>query len=329
MYDTVSAVLGEVPPEVMEPRRWQRGRESIDHQTGEVVRTFMTNADGLLLTLHGGGRALQAERSLPKVYRGENISDLDGPATSVALAMVDGEIAEALGVWSLPSVSTWLPVRVDYPRSVQMGDEATVLRTLAKYGGLEMPYKGRPVVGQSHSVTWSKGDIRLKVYGKYAESRGDARALGVLRIEPGVFRARAFRQLLGRPAANDPPTLLDALTPEMHRTVHAKFEARLRGDAMTANEIGDLALARELVAFFGVRRTATLMGWAALFVLYGIESRADMLSVSLGSMPTRYRVLADFRRFRDHLTEQGYALSDVGTPDADIEDVVRRLGHAA
>jgi hypothetical protein len=328
MYDTVAAVLGEVPREVLEPRRWQKGRDVTDHETGEVVRTFTTNADGLLLTLHGGGRALKAERSLPKAYRGENISDLHGPAVAVALGVVDGEIADALGCWSLPPIAEWLPVRVDYPRSVALGDEDAVLRTLETYSEIEMPYKGLPVVGQSHSVTWAKGDIRLKAYGKYRETRGDARARGVLRIEPGVFRARAFRALLRiEPSAS--LTLLDALTPGLHETVHAKFESRLRGDVMTAKEIGDLELFREMLAMFGARRTATLMGWAAMWVLSGVESRADMLAVNLGSLQTRYRVLADYRQLRARVRELNYALSEVGSEESDIEDMVRRLGSAA
>jgi len=325
MYDTVSAVLGEVPSELTDPRRWQRERQSVDTQTGEIVRTLTANASGLLLTLHGGGRALQAERSLPKVYRGENISDLQGPEVAVALALVDSEIAEALGCWSLPSIGDWLPVRVDYPRSVDLGSEAMVLRTLDKYGGLEMPYKGRPVIGQSHSVTWSKGDIRLKVYGKYQESKGDRRALGLLRLEPGVFRARAFRALLGRSDPKQPPTLLDVLTPAMHGLVHAKFEARLRGDVMTAKEIGDMDLFNEMLAMFGARRTVTLLGWAVAWGLSGVESRADMLGSSLGSVETRYRVLRDYRALRDQLVGKGFALSEVGSEDADVEDIVHRL----
>lgn len=310
---------------MMEPHRWQRDKSSVDLETGEVVHRLVSNVDGLLLTLHGGGRALQAERSLPKLLNGQNISEIRGPEVGVAVAMLDAEIADALGVWSLPSFGTWLPVRADYPRSVDLGSEAMVLRTLEKYSGLEMPYKGLPVIGQSHSVTWSKGDIRLKVYGKYQESRRDARALGLLRTEPGVFRARAFRLLLGRTDPKDPPTVLDVLTPRVHELVHEKFEARLRGDAMTAKEIGDLDLLNEMLALFGGRRTATLLGWALMFGLTGVESRADMLASPIGSMPTRYRVLADYRALRGALIAKGYVLSEVGTEEADVEEMVRRV----
>lgn len=328
MYDTVAAVLTEVPPSALDPKRWQHTREVVDHATGEVQRRMTTAADGLLLALHGGGRALTAERSLPKALRGENVTDLFGPSVAVALATVDGEIAEAIGCWDLPSIGTWAPVRVDYPENIALGDEGRVLRTLERYAGIEMPYKGRPVVGQSHSVAWTKGDIRLKVYSKYQETKHDPRALGLLRVEPGVFRLRAFRQLLGRVATN-PPTVLEVLTPDMHELVHERFRARLRGDAMTAKEIGDLDLAREMLAFFGGRRTASLIGWCALFALFGVESRADMVALDVASLPTRYRVLSDFRRFRDHLEAKGYMVGEATEPDSQVEEIVIRLGHAA
>jgi hypothetical protein len=326
MYDTVAAVLGEVPPTALDPKRWQRSRSTVDHATGEVVQTMTSNTGGLLLTLHGA-RAIKAERSLPKVYRGENVTDLHGPAVSVALAMMDAEIGDVLG-YDIPPVAAWLPVRSDYPRSIDCGDEAGVMRTLAKLAGLEMPYKGRPVVGQSHSVTWSKGDIRLKAYSKHAETKGDPRALGLLRVEPGVFRARTFRRLLGR-ASDADVSLLDVLTADMHERVNDKFRARLEGDMMTAQEIGDLDLFREMLAIFGARRSASLLGWAAMFGLTGVESRTDMLNSSLGSPATRYRVLADFRELRRALIAKGYTLSETGDETHDVEEVVHRLSGLA
>lgn len=324
MYDTVAAILGEVPPSAAEPKRWDKARDVVDLHTGEVVRTYTANANGLLLTLHGGGRALKAERSLPKAYRGQNIEDLTGPAVAVALGVVDGEIADALGTWDLPSFGEWLPVRVDYPRSIEMANEGDVARTLDHWAGLEMPYKGLPVVGQSGSVTWAKGDIRLKAYSKFRETKMDPRARGLLRVEPGVFRARTFRKLLGY-ADDAPVTLMDVLTPALHGRVHEKFAERLNGDVMTAKEIGDLQLFDEMLGLFGARRTATLLGWALMWGLRGVESREDMLAVGLGNLSTRYRVLSDFRRLRAHLLTAGYSLSETGDETSDVETIVHRV----
>lgn len=324
MYDTVAAILGEVPPSVLDRRRWDHVREVTDLRSGEVSRRATLNADGLLLTLHGDGSALKAERSLPKVYRGQNVDDLIGPEVAVALGEVDGEIADALGTYDLPSIGEWTPVRVDYPWSLRLRDEGEVNRTLDKWAGLEMPYKGLPVVGQSASVTWSKGDIRLKAYSKFRETQFDRRAAGVLRVEPGVFRVRTFRKLLGLDGGAD-VRLLDVLTPAMHGIVRDKFAGRLLGDVMTAKELGDMALFNEMLGLFGSRRTATLLGWALMWALKGVESREGMLAIGLGSLQTRYRVLADYRRFRAHLLAQGYVLSETGDETSDVEEIVHRI----
>jgi hypothetical protein len=260
------------------------------------------------------------------LYRGENISDLKGPEVSVALAMMDAAVAEALDTYALPSVAQWMPVKVDYPKSIRLGSESEVLRTLEKYAEIELPYKGRPVVGQSHSVSWAKGAIHVKAYSKYRESKGDPRALGVLRVEPGVIRARSFRHLLGL-ASDSEVTLGDVLSPEMFQKVHGKFESVLRGDVMTPKEISDHQLFDELVKFFGVRRAITLIGWGLAFWMKGVQSRADMLQVGLADQSTRYRVVADYRRFRDHLLEKGFTLSDEGDVVADVEELASRFAR--
>jgi len=96
MYDTVSAVLQSPPQEVCDPSRWEHERSVVDVVTGEVKRRYTSVVNGLSLTLHGE-RALQAERSLPKLLNGQNITDLSGPSVAAALAGLDVEIAEALG----------------------------------------------------------------------------------------------------------------------------------------------------------------------------------------------------------------------------------------
>lgn len=326
MYDTFSAVLREPPVDLLDPRRWQRVREDVSVETGEVVRKMTTNRGGLLLTLHPGG-ALQAERSLPKVYRGENVTDLSGVEAAVAVGMMDADIADALGTSDLPSFWDWMVVRGDYPRSIQLESEGEVLRTLEKFGDIELPYKGRPVIGQSHSVTWAKGAIHVKAYSKFSES-DDPRARGVLRVEPGVFRARSFRRLLGV-ASDAVVTVGEALSPAVFEMVHAKFERVLRGDVMSAQEISDGELFDELVSKFGIRRAVTLLGWGLAFAMKGVHSRSDMLQVGLGGVATRYRVVADYRDFRDHLLAKGYVLSELGDEVSDVEGIADRFAKMA
>lgn len=61
---------------------------------------------------------------------------------------------------------------------------------------------------------------------------------------------------------------------------------------------------REFVGFFGAHRAASLVGWAILWGVQGIENgpefRAKLEAEGL-SRATVYRASADFRRFRDHL----------------------------
>ena len=96
-YDTVSGVLRQPPIRVTDERLWTKERSSIDGD-GVIHRTRSLNlASGLHLTLHDGG-ALLAERSLPKALRGENVTDLVDGEEVAALAAVDREIGDALGV---------------------------------------------------------------------------------------------------------------------------------------------------------------------------------------------------------------------------------------
>lgn len=363
MYDTVSAVLREPPSWVRDPSLWNRERSSIDTATGEIHRTRMMNtAHGLLLTLHDGG-ALQAERSLPKALRGQNIEDLTQGEVSDALAVVDGEIRDALGD-GLPEFSRWLPCRVDYCQNVRLRDEAAVLRSLDKLASVELPYKGLPVRGQHHSVAWPKGAVRPKVYGKYLETKGDPRAVGVMRFESGVYKARSFRSLLGEPLAPAPMTrqsplaielpplplaerrisasvaewsipktpaaltVAGVLTPELHAVVLGRYVEYLRGDLMSKDEISDLEFMRELVACLGFRRAAGVVGWCGLYYAYGVRSRADLMSSDIGHLATRYRVLGDVRAFRDHLRAKGLVLVDDGDA-AGVDELILKLAAQA
>ena len=259
---------------------------------------------GPSLTLHDGG--LLAERSLPKAYRGQNIEDLTPAEVPGALAVVDAEIADALPGFALPPLAEWSPARVDYCRSVRLGDEAEVLRRLDKLASATLPYKGLPVRGQNHGVRWPVGRVQPKFYDKFLETKGDPRALGVLRSEASVYRLATFRKFSGL----DSPALLDVLTADLHAIVWAPFSDHLRGAALSKAEMSDLEFVRELVAFFGARRAASLIGYCTLMALSGVQTRQDMVNSEVLEFRTKYRVLADIRAFRAAMAAKGYADSD-------------------
>lgn len=357
MYDTVSALLAEVPARVMDERLWTRERSSFDPDTGEVHRTrFLNVAKGPLLTLHDGGR-LMAERSLPKALWGNNVSEFEtGREVVAALACVDEEIRSALGD-GLPSFGDWLPCRVDYCRNEHLGDDGAVLRTLGHLAQVELPYKGRPVVGSSGSVNWPHGEVRLKVYSKFMETKGDPRAAGVLRWEAGVMRARGLRNLMAgvgigeysRPAASqaiersagvldgfedgceEPEGLSvrDVLVPEMSAAALGRYSEFLGGAYMTADELSNVAIIRELAACFGWAHTARLLGWAAVYRTAGVGSKSQVLASSVGSQATRYRFVKDMRTFAAHLRAVGLGDGIDADEECAVDDVIARLAELA
>lgn len=304
----------------------------------------MDNGQGLVLTLYDGGRSLKAERSLPKALTGQNVIDLVQDEVPAALEVIDREIAETLGS-GLPPFGEWLPVRVDYCRSIPLGDETQVLRTLDRMADIELPWKGLPVRGQARSVAWPKGTLRPKFYSKYLESH-DPAALGVLRHEVGVYRAQGIRAVLARlglgagwqvlshaspPPARPDLTVLDALVPEVGEYVRGRYADRLGGGLMTQTEIGNVELVRELVSFFGSRRAASLIGYCAVAAALGATTRVEMLAVEALSLSTRYRVLADIRSFRSHLAEEGFAVETSGDAeeDAALDALISRIAGLA
>jgi hypothetical protein len=287
------------------------------NETGEVKRTGIMNVHGgPSLTLHQGG--LLVERSLPKALRGQNIEDLRQDDVPDALAVVDREVWEALRV-PLPPLAEWQPVRVDYCESMKRRDEAEVLRELEKLAGVVLPYKGLPVRGESHGVRWARGAIQPKFYGKYLETKGDPRAVGILRREATTYRLQTFRDL----TSMKDPLMTDVLMPEIWSAVWSRFDEPLRGGALTVAEMGDVALLREMVGMFGTRRTASLVGYCVLLVAAGCKTRQDMLASPVMEFRTKYRVMADLRSFRDAMEVKGY---DFGPDEA---SVVPLLGRAA
>jgi hypothetical protein len=92
--------------------------------------------------------------------------------------------------------------------------------------------------------------------------------------------------------------------------------------------VSDVELFRLFLAEFGVRRTATLFGWATIWGLSGALTKEAMLTAPLGATSTRYRVLADFRRMRSRLRENGYVISADGSEESDVEELVRMAAAA-
>jgi hypothetical protein len=341
MYDTAAVLLSHPPERVTEVRRWDRTVTAADPATGECWPKYIKNVeDGPSLTLLPGGQ-LKVERSLTKAVLGTNVLDLTTDQVGDAIAIVDDEVGRALDAPGLPSIASWLPVRVDYAENAHLaGGEAEVLRTLAALADVSLPRKGLPVRGQSHSVAWPSGAIRPKVYGKYLES-GDERALGVLRYEVGVFRARGFRELQARTPALSRPfdrlgadvSLADVLTLEFRAVVLDRFRRQLRGDVMTAKEIGDLELVKLMHELFGVKGAVTMIGWALTWDVTGTRTARDILATGMGSVPTRYRMVGEFRRLRDEMVARGLVAADSATKwdraagDDLTTEVIQRVAH--
>jgi hypothetical protein len=258
------------------------------------------------------------ERSLPKALRGQNITDLSGPEVAASMAALDTELAVLLP-FPVPSVLEWQPVRADYCESRHVGGEPEVLRMLDRLAYTVLPYKGLPVRGDHRSVRWPRGSIQPKFYSKYLETKGDPRAEGVFRGEMTVRHLRTFREITGLAA----PTMGDVLRPECFQKVWEPFRPALGGAALTREDIGNLEVVRELVAFFGTRRAAALLGYCLLFVLSGVNTRAEMVASDVLEFRTKYRVLADIRSFRAAMAAKGYHMTEDG-PEGDAE-MVRRL----
>jgi hypothetical protein len=103
------------------------------------------------------------------------------------------------------------------------------------------------------------------------------------------------------------------------------------GVQMGGKELTDLRVMQESIRVLGVRRSASLIGYCAILAAYGVETRADILGSKVMSLETRYRVLRDVRRVRDHLRALGYDVSpdQPGESDGDEVAMVRLMAHAA
>ncbi len=309
MYDTTAALLTR--PDLARSPRWGIIRQTIKPSTGEVNTRHILNTErGLHLTLINS-TTLIAERSLPKALYGTNVDDLTQDQVPDALAAFDREIADALRV-ELPSVGSWAATRADYCRNDALGDELAVRRALLDARNVQLARRGRPVVGDSGtSLRWTGRAMQFKLYGKLAES-GEPHAVGVLRAEATVRHAKTFRELIG--AGNGQVVqLLDVLTPTVRSQVLARFADVFERIQMSERELTDYQFAQEFVQFFGGKRGMQLVGFSILYQLSGFPSPGEIAKgrkvgrLGLGlTRSATYRALADLRRLRLHLVEQGY-----------------------
>ncbi len=321
MYDTAAVLIDQPPRSILDSPAWQRERVTVDRVTGEQSRVLIGNHDGLGLTLLGDGR-LKVERSLPKALTGQNVEDLSQADVGAAVEAVDREVARAFRTLALPSVAEASPVRVDYCESRALGSEDAVRSQLLRLATIELPRKGRPIRGDAGSVAWPRGAIRPKVYGKYLETHGSDSAYGVLRLEVGAYRLRTFRALLGRPATA-PVRLLDALQEDVRAAVMGRYEYELNGGLAMGHELTDSRFLSEMLSMFGVRRTASLVGYALIWHAHGEPNprEIDVRHSPFGSFSTHYRVVNDFRRLREQMIAKGYDLeaSSDDPPTAAVE----------
>jgi hypothetical protein len=326
MYDTVTVLFDQPPRPVLDSPGWQRERVTTNFQTGErsTVR-ILNDPGGASLTLLPDGR-LKVERSLPKALTGQNVDDMSQGDVVASIEAVDAEVARALGTLVLPSIGLASPVRVDYCESERLGSEDAVRRELVRLRNVELPRKGRPIRGDSGSVSWPKGAIRPKVYGKYVETKANELAYGVLRHEVGAFHLRTFRTLLGR-STGVPVALSEVLREDVRANVMGRYGAQLVGGIAMSHELTDSRFVVETVGLFGLRRTAALLGYAILWHVAGEPALSEELTdhSPFGSRSTHYRVVSDFRRLRVALLDKGYAVDLLDEPD----QMMRLVGSLA
>ncbi len=353
MYDTVAGLLMEPPRSIVDAIAWKKVSEV---QTDQGRRVSRSGGDrgSVHVILHPDGR-LKAERSLPKALTGQNAEELTQADVPDALEAVDRELFELTrgsGV-KLPPFGEWAPCRVDYPRSIVMPDPALVDIELARLATLRLPRKGRPVVGESGSVSWPSGEFRPKVYNKGRET-GVAAHFGILRLEVGAFGSRALASIPGllpvdlldrdlmhsrqpaslatRQRANEPDQrwepgrklrVIDALVPQASEYVIDRFTRYLGGFAVSTDDLNDVQFLREMVSFFGYRRAFGLLGLCIGWGILGVRGPADLEAIGAAERTTWFRAMADLRRFRDKLDDDG---QEPGTVD-DVREHVYRLAR--
>jgi hypothetical protein len=324
MYDTVAALVREVPSSIIAAIEWTDTRKH-RIEDGTVVESLRASGrDGPAFILHPDG-TLKIERSLPKALTGQNAVDLTQSDVGDALDALDREVWEATGRPSRALEFGGMdPVRADYCHSLPAVDPAVVALTLRKWSRVNMKRKGLPVVGESGSVSWTKGMFRFKSYNKGRET-GQDDLLGVLRVEGSAWSSRSFAVIPGLSSGHGKLVVADVLTPVAHEFVLRRFIGQLEGAMPTPEELGDVELLRSMVAFFGARRALGLLGLCAGWAMLGVASGQDLERLKLGEGTTWYRARADLKRYRDAMVALG---DDPGTLE-ELQAHVGRMGIAA
>jgi hypothetical protein len=89
---------------------------------------------------------------------------------------------------------------------------------------------------------------------------------------------------------------------------------------VAGKHLSDRALLAEMIRLFGLTHASRLMGWLMVAALNGVEHRDELLSVPFASRTTRWRVLQEVLRLREHLAAIGYEMT--------TDEVAARIVHA-
>lgn len=321
-YDTVSAL-------------WRHPPEGTDALIPWRSYTERRTADGTRVTRQAGERGqvqiirhpdgvLKVERSLPKALTGQNAVDLTQDQVPAALAAVGAELRLLAPGVEWPELGTLDPCRVDYCRSIPLAGSAEVAHALRRLAGLTLPWKGRPVVGESGSVAWPRGGYRPKAYSKGRET-GDPRYANVLRLEVGAFGGPTLAHIPALLAIGSGRslTLADVLVPQAATFVLERFISLVGGFEMAGEDLGDLEFFRAMVAFFGPRRAFGLIGLCVGWQVAGVQSWQEIEAQELGEKTTWYRARVDLRRFRDHLAGLGQEPGEVDVVQLRVAGLAR------
>lgn len=173
--DTMRISVGML--EAISESKFSRLHETL---TGRGLIRKLTNKNGLhepRCAYYPDDLHFIVEVSLPKFFRGSNVTNLTPAETEEALDKLDDWLGDSFG--HMPaSVRHWRVKRVDFATSWQVGDMmAFYLNALAS---LSLPRYERRIYPRS--VAWQNKSRKVQFYDKFAESN-DEQAKGLLRFE--------------------------------------------------------------------------------------------------------------------------------------------------
>lgn len=302
---------------------WRDYRERRTEDGTRVTR--LAGEHGQVQVIRHPDGVLKIERSLPKALTGQNAEDLRQADVPDALAAVAAELHVLAPGVAWPDVGSLDPCKVDYCRSNVLEDPAYVDLTLRRWARLALPRKGYPVVGESGSLAWPRGEFRPKAYNKGRET-GEHRYLNVLRTEVGVFSSRGLAHIPGLVAVGSGGrlTLVDVLVPQAAEFALGWFLSRVGGFDMAFEDMSDLALLKAMVGYFGPRRAFGLLGLCVGWQAMGVRTWEELEVLKLGDRASWYRARADLRKFRDE-----WALKHQEDAGVDLDGLQLRVASLA